>query len=507
MTSPHSSQDAPRLLAAVDLGSNSFHMVVAQAVHGEIRTIEKMGEKVQLGAGLDRDNYLSAEARERGLACLQRFAQRIRSMEAESVRVVGTNALRAARNAEHFIHSAEEALGCPVEIVAGREEARLIYLGVSHTLSDDAGPRLVIDIGGGSTEFIIGERFEPREMESLHMGCVSFRNTYFPDGKISRKRMDKAITHARQELLNIQHRFRQQGWRNCVGSSGSIKAIIGVVNDLNLSREGVTWEAMKTLRKRLIDIGRTDKLGALGVREDRRSIFPAGFAILYAAFESLGIESLAFADGALREGVLYDLVGRDTHEDVRERTIQALQERYSVDLNHASAVEATAIRGFDQVALDWGLNTGQQTKYTNLLRWTCRVHEIGLAISHTQYHKHGAYLMTHSDLPGFSREDQRALATLVRAHRRKFNNGLFEHLAPDEIQPIKRLAVLLRLAVMLQHARTGDAPPPFSLSAKGPRIRISLPSGWLDQHPLTLADLESERDYVKQADIDLVIQE
>ena len=504
MTSPNSSQDAPRLLAAVDLGSNSFHMVVAQAVHGEIRTIEKMGEKVQLGAGLDHDNYLSAEARERGLACLQRFAQRIRSMNAESVRVVGTNALRAARNADHFIQSAEEALGCPVEIVAGREEARLIYLGVSHTLADDAGPRLVIDIGGGSTEFIIGERFEARETESLHMGCVSFRNSYFPDGRISRKRMDRAITHARQELLNIQQRFRQRGWHNCVGSSGSIKAIIGVVNELNLSREGVTWEAMKSLRKRLIDIGRTEKLDSLGVREDRRSIFPAGFAILYAAFESLGIESMNFADGALREGVLYDLLGRDNHEDVRERTIQALQGRYSVDLDHAAAVETTATRALEQVGPDWGLGNSD---YRNLLCWACRVHEIGLAISHTQYHKHGAYLMTHSDLPGFSQDDQRALATLVRTHRRKFNNALFEHLYPDEIQPIKRLAVMLRLAVLFQHGRAGAAPPPFSLSARGAQLSLALPDGWLEEHPLTRADLISERERLKQADIDLVIQE
>lgn len=504
MTSPQSSQDAPRLLAAVDLGSNSFHMVVAQAAHGEIRTIEKMGEKVQLAGGLDSDNYLSAEASERGLACLQRFAQRIRSMKADSVRVVGTNALRAARNADHFIRAAEQTLGCPVEIVAGREEARLIYLGVSHTLSDDIGPRLVIDIGGGSTEFIIGERFEAVETESLHMGCVSFRNSYFPDGKISRKRMDNAITHARQELLNIQQRFRRRGWQSCVGSSGSIKAIAGVVSELKLAREGVTWEAMKSLRKRLIDIGKTDKLDDIGVREDRRSIFPAGFAILYAAFEALGIESLSFADGALREGVLYDLLGRDNHEDVRERTIQALQGRYSVDLDHTAAVEATATRALEQVSPQWDL---ENSYYTNLLRWACRVHEIGLAISHTQYHKHGAYLMTHSDLPGFSQDDQRALATLVRTHRRKFNNGLFKHLYPDEIQPIKRLAVILRLAVLFQHARTGEAPPPFSLSAKGARLTIALPDDWLQAHPLTRADLISERDTIKPADITLIVQE
>ena len=502
MTEPQQTPDPQQLLAAIDLGSNSFHMVVAQRVQGEIRTIEKMGEKVQLGAGLDQDNYLSLEAQERGLECLKRFAQRIASMQGAAVRVVGTNALRAARNANTFIHAAEEILGTEVEVVAGREEARLIYLGVSHTFADDLGPRLVIDIGGGSTEFIIGERFETRETESLHMGCVSFRNLYFPDGKISSKQMDKAITHARQELLNIQQRFRARGWENCVGSSGSIKAIESVIRDLNLEREGITHRSMKELRKRLIKMGRVEKLEQLGVREDRRSIFPAGFAILYAAFESLEIASMTFADGALREGLLYDMVGRDTHEDVRERTIQALQVRYSIDTAHAEAVEKTADRARAQVASAWGLSSPY---YSNLLRWACRIHEIGLAISHSQYHKHGAYLMTYSDLPGFSQDVQRALATLVRAHRRKFNNKIFESHDPQDIAPIKRLALLLRLGVLLQHGRTNEPPPPFTLEAKGSRLSIHLPGDWLSSHPLTLADLKSEQAYLKQADMQLVI--
>ncbi len=503
MNAPNTSNDGPDLLATIDLGSNSFHMVVAQVVQGEIRTMEKMGEKVQLGAGLDEQNYLTPEARERGLACLGRFAERIRSMNAESVRVVGTNALRVARNANRFIRDAEKTLGCPVEIIAGREEARLIYLGVSHTLSDDLGRRLVIDIGGGSTEFIIGERFEAREMESLHMGCVSFRNRYFRDGKISRKRMDRAIVHARQELLNIQQRFRNLGWDSCVGSSGSVKAIVTVAEQLNLAPEGLTLQSMKDLRRRLLDIGKTDRLVEIGVKEDRLSIFPAGFAILYACFEALQIEALTFADGALREGLLYDTVGRIDHEDVRERTIQALQERYSVDTSHASAVELSASRARQQVAETWGLSSPY---FSDLLRWASRVHEVGLAISHTQYHKHGGYVIEHSDLPGFSRDVQNALATLVRTHRRKFNAGLFEHHDDDEIPALMRLAVLLRLGVLLQHARTNEPPPPFTLQAKGNRLDIRFPDQYLEQHPLTLADLESEKNFLKKADVELRIQ-
>ncbi|MDI9246478.1 exopolyphosphatase [Marinobacter sp. CHS3-4] len=496
------SSDAPELLAAIDMGSNSFHMVVARLVHGEIRTLEKMGEKVQLGAGLDSKNWLTEEAIERALACLGRFAQRLSGMPPEAVQVVGTNALRVARNARHFMARAEKVLGYPVEIIAGREEARLIYLGVSHTLSDDIGRRLVIDIGGGSTEFIIGQRFEPQDMESLHMGCVSFRNRYFPDGKISRKQMDKAITHAEQELLNIRQHYVTRGWQSAVGSSGSIKAISSVLSSLKLTNGTITMDAMQELRKRLVSMGKTDKLGDLGVRQDRQSIFPAGFAILMGAFNSLKISDMTFADGALREGLLYDIAGRIQHEDVRERTIQALQERYHVDQRHGSAVEQTAIAAWKQVADTWSINTPADEE---VLRWGCRLHEIGLTISHSQYHKHGAYLLRYSDLPGFSQQFQRELATLVRGHRRKFSNAIFEGLDSDDLPRLKYLCMLVRLAVLIQHPRNHEQPPSLKLTPRKNGLTVSFPEGWLDKRPLTLADLENERDYLSKQDFELTV--
>jgi exopolyphosphatase/guanosine-5'-triphosphate,3'-diphosphate pyrophosphatase len=485
------------VLAAIDMGSNSFHMVVARLVHGEIRTLEKMGEKVQLGAGLDQYNRLTEDAQERALACLGRFAQRLKGMPPEAVQIVGTNALRVARNAHQFMARAEEALGYPVEIIAGREEARLIYLGVSHTLSDDIGRRLVIDIGGGSTEFIIGQRFEPQELESLHMGCVSFRNRYFPDGKITRRQMDKAVTHAEQELLNIRQHYRSVGWQSAVGSSGSIKAIASVLATLKITDGTITLSAMQELRKRLVDMGKTEKLGDLGVRSDRQSIFPAGFAILMGAFQSLGIKDMAFADGALREGLLYDIVGRIQHEDVRERTISALQERYHVDQAHGAAVEETAVAAWRQVADAWALNTPADEE---VLRWACRLHEIGLTISHSQYHKHGAYLLRYSDLPGFTQQFQRDLATLVRGHRRKFASAIFEGLDPEDIARLRYLCVLVRLAVLIQHPRNMEPPPAFTLTAHKDKLVLEFPSGWLDDRPLTLADLENERDYLAKQD-------
>lgn len=490
------------VLAAIDMGSNSFHMVVARLVHGEIRTLEKMGEKVQLGAGLDELNHLTPEAQERGLACLSRFAQRLNGIPPESVQIVGTNALRVARNAQEFMDRAEEVLGYPVEIIAGREEARLIYLGVSHTLSDDSGRRLVIDIGGGSTEFIIGQRFEPQVLESLHMGCVSFRNRYFPDGKITRRQMDKAITHAELELLNIRRHYRSVGWQSAVGSSGSIKAIATALANLKISDGTITKAGMQELRKRLVDMGKTDRLSDLGVRADRQSIFPAGFAILMAAFQSLGIEEMEFADGALREGLLYDIAGRIRHEDVRERTISALQERYHVDQQHGAAVEATAAAAWEQVASTWGLRTANDEE---VLRWACRLHEIGLTISHSQYHKHGAYLLRYSDLPGFSQQFQRDLATLVRGHRRKFSPAIFEGRDPEDKVRLRYLCVLVRLAVLIQHPRNLEAPPDFTLHAHDNKLVVEFSEGWFDDRPLTLTDLENERDYLARQDFELEI--
>lgn len=492
----------PDVLATIDLGSNSFHMVVARLVNGEIRTVEKMGEKVQLAAGLDQCNRLTEDAQQRGLACLEKFAQRLQGMPREAVQIVGTNALRVARNAPEFITRAEEVLGYPVEIIAGREEARLIYLGVSHTLADDEGARLVIDIGGGSTELIIGQRFEPRQLESLHMGCVSFRNRYFPDGRITRRELDKAITHAEQELQVIRQQYRSAGWQSSVGSSGSIKAIANVLASLKISDGTITREGMEDLRQRLLDMGNIERLAELGVREERLNIFAPGFAILLAAFRSFDIQKMTYADGALREGLLYNLVGRIQHEDVRERTISALQERYLVDQAHSAAVEKTAIAAWEQVADDWSLRTSADE---DVLRWACQLHEIGLAISHTQYHKHGAYILRYSDLAGFTQPFQVELAALVRGHRRKFAPAVLENIDAEDHARVTYLCVLLRLAVLIQHPRNLEPAPEFTLRGNNNRLLVEFPRGWLESRPLTRADLENEKDYLARQDFVLEV--
>ena len=488
-----------QLLAAIDLGSNSFHIVVAQLNQGELRTVDILSDKVQLGAGINNRSILSDEAKQRGIDCLSRFAQRIKDIPKDSVRVVGTNALREAKNSREFIEEAENILGVPLEIIAGREEARLIYLGVSHTLADDKGSRLVIDIGGGSTEFIVGERFEPRAMESLHMGCVSFTKRYFSDDIISSKNFKRAHTSALQELQSIKHYYQELGWDSAVGSSGTIKAVRNACISKGYSEDKITKEALHSLREHILSYSHSSEIEIEGLKPERKKVLPAGIAILCAAFDALNIEEMSFSEGALREGVLYDMAGKLRHEDVRDRTINAIMQRYHVDQEHADRVEQTALLAWTQIKEDWQLSR----KHYDMLSWASRTHEIGLTIAHSQFHKHSAYLLTHSDLPGFTTREQLQLATLVRGHRRKFPKDEFKALPKRLQEPYRRLSILLRIAVVLHRSRSKDRLPAISFSIDNKKLMVEFPEGWLEHHPLTHADLEQEAEYLNNADIKL----
>lgn len=490
------------LIAAVDLGSNSFHMVLAREFQGEFRILEKRGRKVQLAAGLDEHGMLSAEAQQRGLDCLREFAQFLQGMDGSRVSVLATNALRVAHNRQAFIDQAEQVLGYPIEVIAGREEARLIYLGVSHTLADDAGKRLVIDIGGGSTEFIIGERFEPLALESLRMGCVAYTQQFFPDGQITEARFDDAVAAASQELLNIEAHYKKLGWDSVVGSSGTIRAAEQALIQNGWESEGVSAAGMLKLRRQILQYAHVDDVSLPGVKPERRQVFIGGLAILQAVFNTFGVQRLQYSDGALREGALWDLVGRSAHENVRQRTLQALAERFHTDAQQAQRVQDTALQLLQQVRSDWQLDaTGAQW-----LSRAAQLHEIGLSISHNGFHKHGAYLLEHADLLGFTRQGQARLAALVRSHRRKFLPEYFESLAPQVRPQMIRLARLLRIAVVLNHSRGAHPLPVPHLQAQGDELQLSLPDGWLDEHPLTARDLAGEVQHQKQAGLLLSIR-
>ncbi len=486
----------PGVLAAVDLGSNSFHMVVARHDHGQLVIVDRLRETVRLGAGLDEQGRLSRDAVERALQCLERFGQRLRDMQAASVRVVGTNTLRKARRKGAFLDRAREALGHPIEIIAGVEEARLIYLGVAHTTPQEPGARLVVDIGGGSTELILGEGLVTRQLDSLYMGCVSFSAAYFSDGDITEKRLKKARTAAQLELAPVVSRFRRSEWESAFGASGTLRAVNDVLQARGGAAAGITRDGLEWLLDECLRCGATSRLKLPGLAPDRQEVLPGGLAILVEVFDMLGVQSMRVAEGALREGLLYDLLGRLTDEDARVRSVRAMAGRFHVDFAHAERVEATALGFLAQVREAWKLD---EPLAESLLSWAARLHEIGLDISHAHHNRHAAYLLQNADMPGFPREEQQMLAALVGAHRRKLNLESLEDLVPPWHLKAEYLIVLLRLAVLLHRDRVPRALPEISLRAKARTIEVGFPPGWLDDHPLTVADLEQEVTYLQAA--------
>lgn len=493
-----SEQALPDLVAAVDLGSNSFHMKVARVVDAQLQVVDRLREMVRLAAGLDEDNRLTPEATTRAIDCLERFGQRLREVPPEDVRVVGTNTLRRARNAHEFIAEAEAALGHPIEIIAGIEEARLIYLGVAHATAQDEQQRLVMDIGGGSTEVIIGQHLQPLQLESLYMGCVGLSNRFFADGKIKRRNMRQAELYAEQELEPIQELYRRVGWDAAVGASGTIRAAAEVIRAQGWGDGGITPDGLAALHDALIEIGSVHELASIGVQAERAPVFPGGIAILLAALRGLRIKRMTVSNGALREGVLYDLLGRLGDEDVREMTIRNLCTRYRIDTEQGGRVDKTALYLRDQVSKSWRL---RKSKHGNLLSWAARLHEMGLDIAHAQYHRHGAYLLAHSDLAGFSQQEQETLAVLVRCHRRKFPVEAFERLPRKSGESCLHLAVLLRLAVILHRSRTDTDLPGIVADAQPGALRLAFPPGWIDAQPLTGSELAEEVSYLKPAGI------
>jgi exopolyphosphatase/guanosine-5'-triphosphate,3'-diphosphate pyrophosphatase len=471
-------------------------MVVARYSHGQLLIVDRLRESVRLAAGLDEQGRLSRESVARALQCLERFGQRVSDMKAGRVRVVGTNTLRKAKRKGAFLERAREALGHPIEIISGVEEARLIYLGVAHTTPSEGGHRLVVDIGGGSTELIIGEGLAAKRLESLYMGSVSMSAQHFADGAITEKRMKRARTAAQLEIEPVMARFRRTEWDTAFGASGTMRSVAETLAAHGMpagqiSRDGVQW-----LLDECLKAGDTAKLRLPGLAADRQEILPGGLAIMAELFGMLGIETLRVADGALREGLLYDLLGRLTDEDARARSVRAMEARFHVDAVQAERVEATALAFLRQVRTDWKLD---EPLAELALRWAARLHEVGLDIAHAQYHKHGAYLLQHADLPGFPREEQALLAALVGNHRRKLNRLQIEDLVPPWHLKAEFLIVLLRLAVLLHRGRGARALPEIDLRPKGRSLEALFPKGWLEEHPLTAADLEQEVEFLRAA--------
>ncbi|WP_396243805.1 exopolyphosphatase [Hafnia paralvei] len=492
------SNNKPQEIAAIDLGSNSFHMVIARIVNGALQVLGRLKQRVHLADGLDSNNMLSEEAMERGIACLALFAERLQGFPAENVCIVGTHSLRQAANAEEFLKRAAKVIPYPIEIISGHEEARLIFMGVAHT-QPEKGRKLVIDIGGGSTEMVIGEDFDPLLVESRRMGCVSFARQFFPNGTISKDNFQRAHLAAAQKLENMAWQYRIQGWQAALGASGSIKAAHEVLIALGEKDGLITPERLELLRSEVLKYKRFSELTLPGLSEDRQAVFVPGLSILCGVFDALAIKQLRLSDGALREGVLYEMEGRFRHQDIRSRTARSLAEHYNIDREQAQRVLSTV----QQLYAQW---MAQNSKLVHpqleaLLNWAAMLHEVGLSINHSGMHRHSAYILQNTNLPGFNQEQQLLLATLVRFHRKGVKLDELPRLTLFKKKQYIPLIQILRLATLLNNQRQSTTTPEsLELETDGFHWILRFPKGYLQQNNLVQLDVEKEQSYWKDVE-------
>ncbi len=475
-------------------------MIVGELRHGQLAILDRIRETVRLAEGLSPAGDLFEDARQRAITCLSQFGERLREMHAGNVRAAGTSTIRRAREDSSFMKEAEDALGHPIEIISGIEEARLIYKGVTHSLPPADGLRLVMDIGGGSTELILGQGAQPQALESLQLGCVSMTEKFFPDGKLSRGAFDKARMAARLELRPIKAFFRGAADVEAIGTSGTIRSTEVVSMSLGISESDITPAAIEQLIDEVLKFDTIADLSLPGLSEERAQVWPGGLSILAELLGVLRIETLKISDGALREGLLYDLLGRLQHEDARERTVHAMAGRYNVDTDQAQRVAATAVALYRQCAADWELLDGLDAR---MLDWSARLHEIGLDISHDGYERHGAYIAENADMPGFPRAEQRYLAFLVGSQRHNLWMAQLEQLPAKWRVSALRVAMLLRLAVLLNRSRKNDMAPALEIRADTKSLRLRFDREWLAANPLTVADLEREQQLLEFVDYGL----
>lgn len=467
-------------------------MIVGELRHGQIVTLDRIRETVRLAEGLSESGELSTEARDRAIDCLSRFGERLRDMHAGSVRAAGTSTLRRAHEDSGFLKDAEEALGHPIDIVSGQEEARLIYAGVVSSLPPNDGQRLVMDIGGGSTELIRGIGQTPLQLESLHLGCVRMTERYFSDGKISSAAFDKARRAARLELRPVKAFFRGTGEIEAVGTSGTIRSAARVATELGLAdTNSLSSAVLDMLIARVQEFQSIKDISLPGLSDRRAQVWPGGLAILSELLAVLRIERLTVAEGAMREGLLYDLIGRMQHKDAREQTVRAMMARYQVDEQQAERVATTAVQLLRQCAPNWNI---QLSFFEPLLRWAACLHEIGLDISHDGYQRHGAYIAENADMPGFPRAEQRLLAYLIENQRRQFSSRLKSALPRGWRGTAMQLVVLLRTAVLLNRSRNSLDSSALQIDVDKTRVTLKFDPVWLADNPLTVADLEQEQE-------------
>lgn len=490
------------LYAAVDLGSNSFHMVIARLNEGRLQIVDRIKERVRLAEGMDAQRRMSVEAMGRGLDCLALFAERLTNIKPDQIRIAGTYTLRRASNAREFVSEATKVLNHPIEIISGQEEARLIYQGVAHTQHIE-GQVLVVDIGGGSTELIIGEGFDHKALTSRKMGCVSFTQHFFANGKLSEKAFNGAVLETQHQLAPIINQYRKLGWQSCLGSSGSIRTVRDVLQGEGWTDGAITLAGLDRLKREMLDHKRVDQLKLAGLTEERQEVFAAAVAILLGLFTSLPIERMEYSDGALREGLLYEFEERLQHHDIRERTALALSTHYRIDKRQANRVEQSVLALFDALSGPWEM---PEEPYRAILGWAARLHEIGLAINYSGIHRHSAYILQHTDLPGFNQDDQALLAALVRFQRKGLKLSELPPLPNHDEQTVLRCIRILRLAVAAHHRRQDNLLPEWKVQAAEDQLVVTLPIDWCDENRLLMQNLEKEHRYCQEQGWPLLFQ-
>lgn len=476
-------------------------MIVGEMRHGQLTIIDRLRETVRLSEGLTSKGPLSKAARKRALDCLSRFGERLRDMHASSVRTAGTSTLRRASDSREFRREAETALGHPIEVISGIEEARLIYVGVCHSLPPHDGLRLVLDIGGGSTELILGRGEKPGALESLQMGCVVMTEKFFPDGEISAQNFNAARMTVRLKLRPVKAFFRDSPDIEAIGTSGTILSTEAVARELGLiEANDLTPDAIESLIDKVCEYDSVADLSLPGLSERRAQVWPGGLAILVELLGVLRVAKLKTSDGALREGLLYDHIGRLQHEDARERSVAALANRYNVDQQQAVRVAETARLLLQQVQQSWQLDSELAS---SLLDWAARLHEIGLDISHDNFQRHGAYIAENADLPGFPRSEQLLLSYLIATQRKQIDEAPGKGLPRVWRSKAFYLAIILRLAVLLNRSRGSTSDVETCASVAADSMRLDFPRGWLAENPLTVTDLERESGYLKKIGFEL----
>jgi exopolyphosphatase/guanosine-5'-triphosphate,3'-diphosphate pyrophosphatase len=491
-------------LAAVDLGSNSFRLQVARVVGEQVYPLDSLGEMVRLAAGITPDKRLNEDSQARALDCLKRFGERLRGFAPHTVRAVGTNSLRIAKNAPAFLKKAESALGFPIEVIAGREEARLIYLGVAHGLPISSENRLVVDIGGGSTEIIIGSGLKPAKLESLYMGCVSHSLRFFPDGRITKSAMKQAELAARTEVQTIAAEFSSDQWQDAFGSSGTARALGEILKLNNFGGESasddITVEGLDEFRDYLLKVGDSHKLEIAGLRAERAPVIVGGFVIMSAIFSELNILRMSQVMGALRQGVLYDLLGRFHNHDMREVTVLQFMRRYQVDPTQARQVESLAVVLARQLLKN---SPDDLEDALRILSWAARLHEVGISIAHSGYHKHSAYILGNADMPGFSKMEQSRLSLLALVHRGNLSKAREMVTTLSDL----KLVFALRLATLFHRSRSEIELPRMEVLLDEAECVLRIGHEWLERNPLTATAITAEAEEWSSLGLNLRIKD